>query len=123
MPNSYNFTLAPLLRHDAFRKIMKPLFFAISLLFDMAGFASDQTSEQSQQQTEQKTEKKDVAHLEFIEDKATESENSAVIKSQTEVTKPEAVNKDTEKERSGNRDGYEADDSKVIGSKPTCCAT
>ncbi|TMO42238.1 hypothetical protein CWC25_16405 [Pseudoalteromonas sp. S4389] len=95
---------------------MKPLFFAISLLFTWQVFASDQTSEQSQQQTEQKTEKKDVARLEFIEDKATESESSAVIKSQTEVTKPEAVNKDNEKKEAATATVAEADDSKVIGS-------
>lgn len=125
-------TLAPQIRNDAFRKSMKPLFFAISLLFSWQSIASDETTEQTEPQTsnEQKAEKKDVPSLEFIEEKpATEQKSAAEAEKTTaeEKAKAEEAAKTTtdtttsSDEQKATAEALKAvaevDDSKVLGTQ------
>jgi hypothetical protein len=128
-------TLAPQIRNDAFRKSMKPLFFAISLLLSWQSIASDETTEQTGPQTsnEQKAEKKDVPSLEFIEEKpateqksAAEAEKATVEATQVEEKAEEAAKATSETTTSSDEQKAtaaalkavaEVDDSKVLGTE------
>ncbi|GGE93962.1 nuclear transport factor 2 family protein [Pseudoalteromonas gelatinilytica] len=111
---------------------MKPLFFAISLLFSWQSIASDETTEQTEPQTsnEQKAEKKDVPSLEFIEEKpATEQKSAAEAEKTTaeEKAKAEEAAKTTtdttisSDEQKATAEALKAvaevDDSKVLGTQ------
>jgi len=99
---------------------MKPLFFAISLLFSWQSIASDETTEQTEPQTsnEQKAEKKDVPSLEFIEEKPATEQKSA---SETETAKATAEKTQSSDEQKATAEALKAvaevDDSKVLGTQ------
>lgn len=103
---------------------MKPLFFAISLLFSWQSIASDETVEQVQPQisNEQKAEKKDVPSLEFIEEKpATEQKSAPETETETETAKATAEKTQSSDEQKATAEALKAaaevDDSKVLGTQ------